>query len=247
MLARAHLRPRLRDWAAGISLASDCVRAYPDKYALLLSVELCTLTIQHDERSRWPTSYPPVFSAMAPPSSINTGNAIRPRKNARLMAHRSSILRRPSIPTPNTSWAGTFQPAAFRSCCHPKCRMSSPVMSVAIWTSLLSARPQAHRYRLLDAARNGPKDSARHRAGAGRWRCRAVGVVGMPRRNGAICHRRPVLMNIPKKRWRSGPRPEHGASSRPWVGSCLNWCCCAGSCVAAIKITVTTIEVLGQE
>ncbi len=37
--------------AAGISLAADYVKAYPDKYALLLSVELCTLTIQHDDLS----------------------------------------------------------------------------------------------------------------------------------------------------------------------------------------------------
>src|SRR5580692_6648210 len=37
--------------AAGISLAADYVRAYPDRYALLFSVELCTLTIQHDDLS----------------------------------------------------------------------------------------------------------------------------------------------------------------------------------------------------
>jgi alkylresorcinol/alkylpyrone synthase len=37
--------------AAGISLAADYVRAYPDKFALLFSVELCTLTIQHDDLS----------------------------------------------------------------------------------------------------------------------------------------------------------------------------------------------------
>jgi alkylresorcinol/alkylpyrone synthase len=37
--------------AAGISLAADYVRAYPKKYALLLSVELCTLTIQHEDLS----------------------------------------------------------------------------------------------------------------------------------------------------------------------------------------------------
>jgi alkylresorcinol/alkylpyrone synthase len=37
--------------AAGISLAADYVRAYPDRYALLLSVELCTLTIQHEDLS----------------------------------------------------------------------------------------------------------------------------------------------------------------------------------------------------
>jgi alkylresorcinol/alkylpyrone synthase len=37
--------------AAGISLAADYVKAYPDRYALLYSVELCTLTIQHDDLS----------------------------------------------------------------------------------------------------------------------------------------------------------------------------------------------------
>lgn len=37
--------------AAGISLAADFVRAYPDKFALLYSVELCSLTLQHDDLS----------------------------------------------------------------------------------------------------------------------------------------------------------------------------------------------------
>jgi alkylresorcinol/alkylpyrone synthase len=37
--------------AAGISLASDYVRAYPHKVAVLLSVELCSLTIQRDDVS----------------------------------------------------------------------------------------------------------------------------------------------------------------------------------------------------
>jgi alkylresorcinol/alkylpyrone synthase len=37
--------------AAGISMAADYVRAYPDRYALLLSVELCSLTFQHDDLS----------------------------------------------------------------------------------------------------------------------------------------------------------------------------------------------------
>lgn len=37
--------------AAGISRAADYVRAYPDQYALLLSVELCSLTWQEDDSS----------------------------------------------------------------------------------------------------------------------------------------------------------------------------------------------------
>ncbi|WP_263382365.1 type III polyketide synthase [Granulicella arctica] len=37
--------------AAGISRASDYVKAFPDQYALLLSVELCSLTWQDDDQS----------------------------------------------------------------------------------------------------------------------------------------------------------------------------------------------------
>ena len=37
--------------AAGISRASDYVRAFPDQYVLLLSVELCSLTWQDDDQS----------------------------------------------------------------------------------------------------------------------------------------------------------------------------------------------------
>jgi alkylresorcinol/alkylpyrone synthase len=37
--------------AAGISRAADYVRAYPDQAAALLSIELCSLTLQHDDIS----------------------------------------------------------------------------------------------------------------------------------------------------------------------------------------------------
>jgi alkylresorcinol/alkylpyrone synthase len=37
--------------AAGIARAADYVRAYPDQTALLLSVELCSLTVQRDDLS----------------------------------------------------------------------------------------------------------------------------------------------------------------------------------------------------
>jgi alkylresorcinol/alkylpyrone synthase len=37
--------------AAGLSCASDYVRAYPDKVAVLLSVELCSLTLQREDLS----------------------------------------------------------------------------------------------------------------------------------------------------------------------------------------------------
>lgn len=37
--------------AAGVSQAADYVRAYPDRIAALVSVELCSLTLQHDDLS----------------------------------------------------------------------------------------------------------------------------------------------------------------------------------------------------
>lgn len=37
--------------AAGLSRASDYIRAYPSHVALLVSVELCSLTLQHDDHS----------------------------------------------------------------------------------------------------------------------------------------------------------------------------------------------------
>lgn len=37
--------------AAGIARAADYVKAYPDQYAILLSVELCSLTLQRDDLS----------------------------------------------------------------------------------------------------------------------------------------------------------------------------------------------------
>src|SRR6202030_2495949 len=37
--------------AAGISRAADYVRAYPDQIAVLLSVELCSFTLQRDDIS----------------------------------------------------------------------------------------------------------------------------------------------------------------------------------------------------
>jgi alkylresorcinol/alkylpyrone synthase len=35
--------------AAGIARAADYVRAYPDRIALVVSVELCSLTLQRDD------------------------------------------------------------------------------------------------------------------------------------------------------------------------------------------------------
>ncbi len=61
LINRLKLNPRLRRvpifglgcvaGAAGISQAADYVRAYPDRLAALVSVELCSLTLQHDDLS----------------------------------------------------------------------------------------------------------------------------------------------------------------------------------------------------
>jgi alkylresorcinol/alkylpyrone synthase len=61
LINRMHLSPRIRRnpifglgcvaGAAGLSRAADYVRAYPDQVAVLLSVELCSLTWQRDDKS----------------------------------------------------------------------------------------------------------------------------------------------------------------------------------------------------
>jgi alkylresorcinol/alkylpyrone synthase len=61
LMNRLHLRPQVKRMpifglgcvagAAGISRAADYVRAYPDQVAVLLSVELCSLTLQAEDLS----------------------------------------------------------------------------------------------------------------------------------------------------------------------------------------------------
>ncbi|HEX3126470.1 MAG TPA: 3-oxoacyl-[acyl-carrier-protein] synthase III C-terminal domain-containing protein [Thermoanaerobaculia bacterium] len=61
LMNRLHLRPQVKRvpifglgcvaGAAGISRAADYVRAYPDQVAVLLSVELCSLTLQAEDLS----------------------------------------------------------------------------------------------------------------------------------------------------------------------------------------------------
>ncbi len=41
----------MRGWLAGIARAADYVRAYPSQAAALLSVELCSLTLQREDLS----------------------------------------------------------------------------------------------------------------------------------------------------------------------------------------------------
>jgi len=62
IINRLHLNPNMRRvpifglgcvaGAAGLSQAADYVRAYPERIAALVSVELCTLTVQYDDLSR---------------------------------------------------------------------------------------------------------------------------------------------------------------------------------------------------
>src|SRR5204863_10141350 len=61
LVNRMHLSPRIRRTpifglgcvagAAGMARAADYVRAYPDQIAVLLAVELCSLTLQREDLS----------------------------------------------------------------------------------------------------------------------------------------------------------------------------------------------------
>ncbi|WP_433984724.1 hypothetical protein RBB78_09450 [Tunturiibacter empetritectus] len=122
--------------AAGISRASDYVRAFPNQYALLLSVELCS-SPGRTTTSPSPTSSPAASSATAPPPS--SSQALRPPSPSAPAppaspAQRSSIPARPSIDTPNTSWAGTSATWASKSSSPP----TSPRSSTNIFEATLS-------------------------------------------------------------------------------------------------------------
>ena len=113
--------------AAGISRASDYVRAFPDQYALLLSVELCSLTWQDNDQSIANLISCGLFgdgaaAVVIAGSETPLGKAPCPPASP---ARRSSTRVRRSIATPNTSWVGTSATWASRSSSPPTSPRSS--------------------------------------------------------------------------------------------------------------------------
>lgn len=76
--------------AAGLSRATDYVRAYPDDIAVLMSVELCSLTLQREDLSIANIIASGLFGDGAAAAVIGSGER-RPAKSPRVIATRSIL------------------------------------------------------------------------------------------------------------------------------------------------------------
>jgi alkylresorcinol/alkylpyrone synthase len=83
--------------AAGIARASDALRAFPDEVAVMLSVELCSLTLQRDDASVTNVIASGLFGDGA--AAVVLGGGARPPRAAapRILATRSVLY-------PDTEW-----------------------------------------------------------------------------------------------------------------------------------------------
>jgi alkylresorcinol/alkylpyrone synthase len=83
--------------AAGVARASDALRAYPGEIAVLLSVELCSLTLQRDDASVANVVATGLFGDGAAAVVLEGGARARERSAPRVLATRSVFY-------PDTEW-----------------------------------------------------------------------------------------------------------------------------------------------
>ena len=103
--------------AAGIARAADYVRGFPDQVAVLLSVELCSLTLQRQD-----LSIPNLIASGLFGDGAAAAVVVGAERATRRSDRRSSPRARSSTRTPSASWAGTSPRAASRSCSPPTYR-----------------------------------------------------------------------------------------------------------------------------
>ena len=92
--------------AAAVARAADVVRAYPDEVAIVVAVELCSLTWQRHDLSMANLISAGLFGDGAAAVVVTGSGRESPGR-------RSSPLARSSIRAPSGSWAGTSPSAAF--------------------------------------------------------------------------------------------------------------------------------------
>ena len=100
--------------AAGLARVHDYLRAFPDQVAVLLAVELCSLTIQREDNS---------IANLVASSLFGDGAARRHRDRSRPDDRSGRRCWPPAAGptrTPKTCWAGTSAATGFRSSCPPR-------------------------------------------------------------------------------------------------------------------------------
>ena len=109
--------------AAGVARLHDYLVGHPDAIAVLMSVELCSLTLQRDDVSVANLVASGLFgdgaAAVVAAGSPPRRRAPRPRRRdvqPEVLASAAG-----STPTPSAPWAGTSAPAGSRSCSTARC------------------------------------------------------------------------------------------------------------------------------
>ena len=96
--------------ASGIARLHDYLIGRPDQVAVLVSVELCSLTIQRDDRSVANLVASGLFGDGAA-AVVAVGRSRRPPSRCRSSGPRCWTRRRTSTRAPSGPWAGTSAPA----------------------------------------------------------------------------------------------------------------------------------------
>ncbi len=102
--------------ASGVSRAADYVRAYDREVAMVVSVELCSLTLQLDDLSAANIIASGLFGDGAA-AAVVAGGGRAPIRSPLIAATRVRFC----IRTPSASWDGTWSPVDSRSCCRRAC------------------------------------------------------------------------------------------------------------------------------
>ena len=102
--------------AAGIARLHDYLLGHPDQVAVLVAVELCSLTVQRDD-----VSVPNLVASglFGDGASAVVGRRLR---SPRTVRSRCSPPAAGSTPTPSGRWASTSPATACGSCSTPRCR-----------------------------------------------------------------------------------------------------------------------------
>ena len=135
--------------AAALGRSADFVRAYPDATALVVAVELPSLTFQRARPRRRPTSSRRSCSATAPRRRSSPAR--------RRAARRSSKSPATCCPTPSTPWGSICRATASTSSCRRKCRSSFAIASsrssAPRWRGAGSRRPTSSAFVLHPGGR----------------------------------------------------------------------------------------------
>ena len=206
-------------WAAspappGSPGVHDYLRGHPDDVAVLLSVELCSLTVQRDDTPP-PTSSPAGCSVTARPRSCSSGERRAATRRALPGPTGASRPAAGSTPTPSGSWAGTSAAPASASSWPPR----SPTSSAAHLGDDVDGVPRRPRPRPVRTSSTGSRTPAARRSSTPCSDALGLPATALQRRPGRSPRRgrQPVVVLGPARARRHARRPTARRRARPGV------------------------------